>query len=116
MGFLKFFSYFMPSGVPFILRPFIAPIELLSHLLKVIGLGVRLFANMFSGHVLLHILAGTPVLFLTDNVSLILFFVVVFVSLIITIVFLLETFIAILQACVFITLSAIYCSDFLHSH
>ena len=51
----KFFSYFVPSGVPKLLLPLLVPIEILSYLSRLVSLSVRLFANMMAGHVMLEV-------------------------------------------------------------
>ncbi|MCK4939513.1 MAG: F0F1 ATP synthase subunit A, partial [Rhodospirillaceae bacterium] len=45
----KFFSYFVPSGVPVAVLPLMIPIEIISYLSRPISLSVRLFANMTAG-------------------------------------------------------------------
>jgi len=55
---LKFFTLFAPEGTPLALVPLLALIELISYIAKGISLGVRLGANLISGHLLLLILAG----------------------------------------------------------
>ena len=55
---LKFFSLFLPKGVPLIIMPLLVTIELVSYIIKVFTLSIRLFANMTSGHTLLKIIAG----------------------------------------------------------
>lgn len=55
---VNFFSLFFPSGSPPTLAPLLVPIELLSFLSRPFSLGIRLFANMLAGHVLLKIMAG----------------------------------------------------------
>ena len=50
---------FVPSNVPVVLLPFLVIIEIISHVAKIFSLAIRLFANMMSGHVLLHILRQT---------------------------------------------------------
>jgi len=37
------FSYFLPSGTPFAMVPFIVPIEVLSYFMRFVSLPVRLF-------------------------------------------------------------------------
>lgn len=54
---------FMPPGVPLAMRLVIVPIEIFSALLKPCILAIRLFANIFCGHLLLLALAA-PVLFI----------------------------------------------------
>lgn len=55
---LHFFSFFVPSGAPAALIPMLVPIEIISYLARAVSLGVRLFANMVSGHSLMKILSG----------------------------------------------------------
>lgn len=55
---LNFFSLFFPTGSPTSLAPLLVPIELLSFISRPFSLGIRLFANMLAGHVLLKIMAG----------------------------------------------------------
>jgi len=55
---LNFFSLFFPAGSPTYLAPLLVPIELLSFISRPFSLGIRLFANMLAGHVLLKIMAG----------------------------------------------------------
>jgi len=60
----KFFSLFVPSGVPKVLLPLLVVIEILSYLIRSFSLSLRLFANMMAGHSLLVILASFVVAFL----------------------------------------------------
>lgn len=55
---VNFFSLFFPSGSPVGLSFLLVPIELLSFISRPFSLGIRLFANMLAGHVLLKIIAG----------------------------------------------------------
>nr|YP_009710760.1 ATP synthase F0 subunit a [Amanita thiersii]QFZ98709.1 ATP synthase F0 subunit a [Amanita thiersii] len=54
---IKFFSFFIPSGTPLVLVPLLVLIELVSYLARAVSLGVRLFANIMSGHTLVKILS-----------------------------------------------------------
>ncbi len=52
LGYLKFVT--TPSGVPWLLLPLIIPLEFLSNVIvRPITLSLRLFANMFAGHLLI---------------------------------------------------------------
>src|SRR6478752_689509 len=55
---LEFFSLLVPAGCPLALLPLLVLIEFISYLARNISLGLRLAANILSGHMLLHILAG----------------------------------------------------------
>ena len=94
---------FVPSNVPVLLLPFLVVIEVISHIAKIFSLAIRLFANMMSGHVLLHILTGFLVKLGQKN-----FLFAFFPTLLIASITLLEYGITFLQAYVFVTLLAIY--------
>lgn len=57
----KFFTLFLPAGVPLLLKPIIIFIEIISFFAKPITLSVRLFANMMAGHLILKVVAGFAV-------------------------------------------------------
>jgi F0F1-type ATP synthase membrane subunit a len=78
-------------------------IEIISHIAKAFSLAIRLFANIMSSHILLHILAGFTLKILDFNILIGLIPCV----LILAIVFL-EIGIAFLQAYVFTVLLTIY--------
>lgn len=52
----KYFTLFLPEGIPIVLLPLLIIIEYVSYFSKVISLATRLFANMMSGHILIKIL------------------------------------------------------------
>lgn len=108
---LKFLNLFVPKGVPALLLPFIIVIEIISHLIKPVSLGVRLFANLMSGHCLLNILSSfvlslSKIHFLFGCIPLIVVFLVCF----------LEMGIAFLQAYVFCVLLCIYINEAYNGH
>lgn len=102
----------IPDGVPWYLYPIIIPVELLSNFVtRPLTLGVRLFANMFAGHltILVFVVGGTYLLTQADGIVLKLGGVM---SLIFSIVMLLfELFIGALQAYIFTILTAQYISS-----
>ncbi len=55
---LKFLKLFVPSGIPIYIMPLITFIEVLSFLSRPISHSVRLFANMFAGHITLKVFAS----------------------------------------------------------
>ncbi len=102
----------IPDGVPWYLYPIIIPVELLSNFVtRPLTLGVRLFANMFAGHltILVFVVGGTYLLTQADGIVLKLGGVM---SLLFSIVMLLfELFIGALQAYIFTILTAQYISS-----
>jgi len=58
---LKFFSLFVPAGCPLGLLPLLVVIEFISYLSRCVSLGLRLGANVMSGHMLLNIYQGLSI-------------------------------------------------------
>jgi len=111
IGFLKSFA---PPGVPVFLLPLIVPVEVISFFAKHFALAVRLFANMFAGHIVLFVFTfGAAVLFLNGffNTLLSPF---PFVGVVGMLMF--EIFVATVQAFIFAILAALYIGDSLHEH
>ena len=111
---LKFFSLLVPAGCPLGLLPLLVVIEFISYLARLVSLGLRLAANILSGHMLLSILAG-----FTYNImaSSLVFFFLGLVPLAFIIAFsALELGIAFIQAQVFVVLTASYIKDGLDLH
>jgi F-type H+-transporting ATPase subunit a len=108
-GFFGYFKSWVPSGAPWWILPILLPVEIAKYVIIQPGtLGIRLFANMFAGHLLLSIfmvatwyLAGLSVGLLYAAGSL---FMVFFV-------FLLEILVDLLQAFIFTTLVSTYFAD-----
>ena len=55
---VRFFSLFVPNGTPLALVPLLVGIEVISYCSRAFSLGIRLFANLLSGHTLLKILSS----------------------------------------------------------
>ena len=111
---LRFFSLLVPSGCPLGLLPLLVLIEFISYLARNVSLGLRLAANVLSGHMLLNILGG-----FTYNImskGLIYFFLGLMPLLFIVAFSGLEIGIAFIQAQVFVVLSASYIKDALELH
>lgn len=108
-GFLKKMT--VTPGVPWVIYPLLVPIEAFTNLInRPLTLAVRLFANMFAGHLILLVFTlGGFALFATGNFF---YFAVGGVSLIFAIVMTIFEFgIALLQAYVFIMLTSFYIGD-----
>jgi F-type H+-transporting ATPase subunit a len=108
---LKFFTLFVPSGVPWAVLPFVVIIEFVSFLLRPVTLTLRLFGNMMGGHVALKVFAGFVVVGVSGAVGL-LGVPIVLLSLGMTVgLTALEFLVAFLQAFVFAVLTTIYLND-----
>jgi ATP synthase subunit 6 len=112
---LQFLKIFVPSGAPTIILPLLVVLEILSYCMRAISLGVRLFANIMSGHTLLKIITGFSFKLyalggIIGIISSLFPLVIVFV------ITALEIGIAILQAYVFTVLTIMYLNDSLNLH
>ena len=111
---LKFFSLLVPAGCPLALLPLLVFIEFVSYLARNVSLGLRLAANILSGHMLLNILAGFTYNIMTSGI---IFFLLGLVPLAFIIAFSgLEFGIAFIQAQVFVVLTSSYIKDGLDLH
>ena len=110
----KFFSLLVPSGCPLGLLPLLVLIEFISYLSRNVSLGLRLAANILSGHMLLNILSGFT--FNIINKGFIYFFLGLIPLLFIIAFSGLEIGIAFIQAQVFVVLSSSYIKDGLELH
>ena len=119
VGFWKhgfhFFSLFVPKDAPFIFKFFIAPIELMSFLVRPFSLGLRPFIAMFAGHVLLDVFGTFVVQALNAHsgggiaISILCFLFIMFVSMI-------ELLVAAIQAYVFAILTSLYIGEAINLH
>jgi F-type H+-transporting ATPase subunit a len=111
---LEFFSLLVPAGCPLGLLPLLVLIEFISYLARNISLGLRLAANILSGHMLLNILAGFTYNIMTSGF---IFFFLGLIPLAFIIAFSgLELGIAFIQAQVFVVLTSSYIKDGLDLH
>lgn len=114
---LKFFTLFVPHGVPLLLLFVLVPIEVISYLTRPVTLAVRLFANMVAGHALLKTLASFPYFVASATTSIAVGIgMTVAMQLILVPLTGLEFVIAFLQAYVFVMLGSMYFKDAIHLH
>lgn len=113
-GFVGYFKTFIPKGVAFPINIMVWIIEVFSTAIRLVTLAVRLFANLFAGHVVLGVFAILTSLFIgqaIEQLSLInvagAFSSVLWMALMI-ILYLVEFVVATIQAYVFTVLSAVY--------
>ncbi len=110
---IKFLKLFAPSGVPPAMYILLVPIELVSFLSRPLSLAIRLFANMFAGHIILKLFAGFVVSLVGAGGVLSVMGLLPFIGAIA--VTALEFLVAFLQAYVFAILTCIYLSDAAHA-
>jgi len=103
---ISFVNTFIPSGAPKALLPFLVGIEIVSYFSRPFSLGIRLFANLMSGHTLLAILANFAFSISQKSIIIALIPFILIVAIVG-----LEAMIAILQAYVFTVLVCIYLND-----
>jgi len=110
----NFFSLFVPAGCPLGLLPLLVLIEFISYLSRCVSLGLRLAANIVSGHILLIILSGFTFNIMTSGL---IYFFIGLLPLAFIIAFSgLEIGIAFIQAQVFVVLTSSYIKDALDLH
>jgi F-type H+-transporting ATPase subunit a len=100
-GFKGYIKSFVPSGIPTFMVPLIFAVEFLGMITKHVALAIRLFANMFAGHLVIFTIMGLIFLFKNIFISPFPILGIVFVSL-------LELLIALIQAYIFTILSAVF--------
>lgn len=100
-----------PYGMGYLIVPLIVVIEVIGQLIKTFVLAVRLFANMFAGHMVLSVI----LLFIVMAKGTYMFWPVTIGSVLgVTALSLLELFVAFLQAYIFMFLTALFLGMALH--
>jgi F-type H+-transporting ATPase subunit a len=105
--------FYLPPGLPAFMKPIMlaimVPVEFLGKLTKPFALAVRLFANMMAGHILILALVGLILVtqsYLVGGVSV----------LIMSLLMILELFVACLQAYIFAMLTSVFIGLIRHAH
>ena len=107
-GPVKYLASWIPAGVEGAARVPIFFIEVISHLVRLVSLSVRLFANILAGHLLILFMGGGLVVLLNVAVGLAVIIGIVTGAMAVAF-FLFEVgLVATLQAFIFATLTAIY--------
>jgi F-type H+-transporting ATPase subunit a len=121
-GFLGYIKSFAPHGVPFPINLIVWFIEVFSACLRIFTLAVRLFANMYAGHIILGIFAILTSLFAEAAIEQLTVSHVVGALpsigwlLLMTALYLLEVLVAFVQAYVFTLLTAVYVGQAAEAH
>ncbi|PJE03719.1 MAG: ATP synthase F0 subunit A [Leptospira sp.] len=107
---IKFIPHSVPNGVPIALWPLMWPLEfIISPLAKCFALTVRLLANMTAGHVIILALLGFIFKFQS-------YWIVPISILGAGAIYVLEIFVAFLQAYIFVLLTSIFVGSVMHRH
>lgn len=110
LGYLKSLA---PAGLPIVMVPIVWFLELFSTVLRLLTLAVRLYGNMFAGHMVLGIFALLTGVFVSTAIQSMDFLVAlpaIAWFLFLFVMYALEVLVAFLQAYVFTILSAVYIS------
>ena len=108
----RFLKLFVPSGIPIYIMPLIVLIEVISFLSRPLSHSVRLFANVFAGHITLKVFASfVPML---AGLGVLGWFGAVLPLGMTVALTALEFLVAFLQAYVFTILTCIYINDAIH--
>ena len=105
---MKFFSFFLPEGVPLILAPMMILIELFVYLIRPVTLSIRLAANMMTGHIVLYIITSFIVMGGIKLAIVPIPFIMALTGF--------ELFIGLLQAYIFTILTCVYLNDAINLH
>lgn len=112
-GLIAYLRHIVPGGVPVLLAPFLWFLEAIGHVMKLVALMIRLWANMLGGHALLFAIVGF-VFMVGASAGLAAIGPVSIVAGVA--IYFLEIFVAFLQAFVFTFLVTIFLGDALHPH
>lgn len=111
---LKFFSLFLPAGVPIFVAPAIIVIEIVSFFVRPITHSVRLFANMMAGHLILKVVAGFAIA--AASMGGVGFVLTIFPAFVNVLMMMFELLVAGIQAYVFAILACVYLKDSVELH
>ncbi len=115
-GVVGYFSHIVPKGVPVWLYPLLFPIELIGLVTKTFALAIRLFANMIAGHIVILSFISFIFIFGAVHIALGLGLAAPISVVLVLFIYMLELFVAFLQAYVFTFLTAIFTGAAMHPH
>lgn len=110
-----FFRFFLPAGTPLYLAPLIVVIEIISYLFRPLTLGVRIFANILAGHIMIKLFADFAVM-LSETLGLAGVAMAIFPVLMMSVLYGFEIMIFLVQSYIFILITSLYIRDALHAH
>ncbi|MCO5169331.1 MAG: F0F1 ATP synthase subunit A [Planctomycetes bacterium] len=110
-GLITYLKNIVPGGLPLALLPLMIVVEIFSHLIKPMALMLRLWANMMGGHAVLYAMLGLIFLFGSGVAGI---FVIPLSVAMAAAVYVLELFVAFLQAYVFTFLVTVFLGAAVH--
>lgn len=110
-----FFRNFLPDGTPSWLAPLIVVIELISFIARPITLGVRLFANVLAGHMIIKLFGDFSVMII-DNFGLSGLPMVIMPLIMMVIFYGFEIIVVFIQSYIFILLTCVYIRSTTEAH
>ncbi|MDJ0950903.1 MAG: F0F1 ATP synthase subunit A [Alphaproteobacteria bacterium] len=110
-----FFRFFLPAGTPGYMAPLLVVIEVISYLFRPITLGVRIFANILAGHIMIKLFADFCVM-LTEALGAAGLGISIMPILLMAVLYGFEVLIFLVQSYIFILITSLYIRDALHGH
>jgi F-type H+-transporting ATPase subunit a len=111
----KALKFFVPAGVPVYVLPLVVLSEVVSYLMRPVTLALRLFANIFAGHVMLKLFADFCVM-IQEALGSVGLIPVIGIVVMMTILYAVETCIVIIQGYIFVLLTSMYIRDAIKLH
>ena len=112
---LGFFRSFLPAGTPWFVAPLVVLVEVVSYLLRPITLGVRLFANVLAGHIMIKLFADFSAA-LNEGLGLAGFLLGLLPVLMTAVFYGFETVVFVIQAYIFVLLACVYIREASERH
>ncbi len=112
---LGFFRLFLPAGTPLYIAPVLVTVEVISYLFRPITLGVRIFANILAGHIMIKLFADFCVM-MVEALGGLGIGLSVFPVVMMAVLYGFEIMIFVIQSYIFILITSIYLRDSLHAH
>lgn len=106
-GVIKHLKGFIPKGLPGFMAPVFFVTEIILSLFKPFALAIRLFANMFAGHIVVLAFIGLILMYKS-------YLIAILPLGLATAIMALEIFFKMLQAYIFTILTSVYLSDAIH--
>lgn len=110
---LAFLGFFRPAGTPLWLAPLIVVVEIISYLFRPVTLGVRIFVNIFAGHVIIKLFADMCVM-LVDGLGPIGIGLTILPLILMGLFYLFEIVVFVVQSYIFVLLTSLYLKDAHH--